>query len=470
MLSIDSAFATFWPPSGLYLAALFLAGRRRDLTTVAVAVAANFTSDALAHGRSWEATLGFCLANTAEALTAVALLRRFGVATTTAPLRFAAVLACAAGLVAPAVGATIGSAVVAVVYRQPFDTTWALWATTDALGMLLFAPPILIGTRSGNWAKLRGMPLRRAAEFCVSLGLLAAALFVVFGVVNRPLPLLVLPPLLWLALRFDVQGVPFSNLVVAVMGVAYAHQGRGPFADCASLEEQMVLSQTALSVISLSFLAMAGLVAERRQTSENLAESESRLRSLVRELETTRTELEEVNLKLRNLAQTDPLTQLLNRRGFFDEFDAELARSARHALPFSLLLLDVDNFKSFNDTFGHSAGDEVLKDVGVVLADNVRGTDVVGRYGGEEFIVLLPATDAPGAVGVAERLREAIERTPWLRRPITVSVGAATHDLTADNGLRLIEEADQGLYASKAGGRNCSTHFLETVKEELAAV
>jgi len=196
--------------------------------------------------------------------------------------------------------------------------------------------------------------------------------------------------------------------------------------------------------------------------------TETRLHEV--ELETTRALLEETTLKFRNMAHTDSLTQLQNRRGFFDEFDAELARCMRHAVPFSLLLLDVDHFKLFNDSFGHSAGDEVLKKVAAILAANVRGTDIVGRYGGEEFIVLLPTTEVEGSLGVAERLREAIEAGPWLERPITVSIGAATLDLVAENGLRLIEEADRSLYASKASGRNRTTHYLEPAVDELAAV
>jgi diguanylate cyclase (GGDEF)-like protein/PAS domain S-box-containing protein len=596
-LSISPTFATFWPPAGIYLAALLLAGRRRDPLTVAVAVAANLATNYWLFDRPLGVNFGFCFANTAQALTAVAVLRRFGISTETTPLRFVSVLACTAGLVAPAVGATVGAAVLAWGYHRPFDASWTLWATSNALGMLLFVPPVVVVFQPGLRTKCRGVPPWRVVEFCTVLSLLAVSCYHIFGVLDRPLPLVILPSLLWVALRFDVRGVPFSNLIFATTAVFFAQRGRGIFSDCSTLVEQMVCSQGALSVISLSFLAMAGLVAERRRTAEILAESELRFRLLVQEtvdyaicmldvegrvttwnvgaarmtgwdeseilggdaarfygggasaeeslrealsaaretgrhadegwrfhkagapfwasavltavydgpsgdeiskngrpekvgrelrgyslimrdrteprlreieLETTRTLLEETTLKFRNLAHTDPLTQLCNRRGFFDEFDAELARSTRHAVPFSLLLLDVDHFKSFNDTYGHSAGDEVLKEVARLLAAGVRGTDVVGRYGGEEFVVLLPATDAEGAIGVAERLRVSIACAPWLRRPITVSVGAATLDLVADNGLRLIEEADKSLYASKAAGRNRSMHFMETAGRELA--
>ncbi len=118
----------------------------------------------------------------------------------------------------------------------------------------------------------------------------------------------------------------------------------------------------------------------------------------------------------------------------------------------------MDRFKQYNDAFGHPAGDEVLRTVAHLLCDQARGTDVVVRYGGEEFAVLLPDTSADGARVVAERIRAAIENAPWTRRNVTVSVGAATRGLDMDDAGALLARADAALYHAKNSGRNRAAH------------
>ena len=126
--------------------------------------------------------------------------------------------------------------------------------------------------------------------------------------------------------------------------------------------------------------------------------------------------------------------------------------------PLSLIIFDVDRFKDYNDTFGHPAGDEVLKRLAFVLEDQGRETDFFARYGGEEFAVLLPHTDSLGATIVAERLRAAIEAASWPGWPVTASFGTATLLPAMQDEMDLIAEADRALYAAKAAGRNCSVH------------
>ncbi len=164
--------------------------------------------------------------------------------------------------------------------------------------------------------------------------------------------------------------------------------------------------------------------------------------------------LEEANAKLQALAVTDALTGANNRGAFNVRLAEEVDRATRHARPLSILLMDVDHFKAFNDTFGHPAGDDVLKEVAATLRKAARTTDFVARYGGEEFVVLLPDTDYAGAMVLAERCRRAIAGQPWDRRPVTVSVGVATLALGATDGSALVREADEALYRSKAAGRN----------------
>jgi len=169
-------------------------------------------------------------------------------------------------------------------------------------------------------------------------------------------------------------------------------------------------------------------------------------------------QLAAANDTLRNLAERDGLTGLFNRRHFDEALRAELLRNAREQRPLSLLLVDVDHFKHFNDTHGHLAGDECLCVVARCVGRCAgRPADLAARFGGEEFAVLLPCTDAPGALRVAEQVRVAVAANASENGTrVTVSVGAATlWPLPGTRPDEVIAAADGALYAAKAGGRDC---------------
>jgi diguanylate cyclase (GGDEF)-like protein len=165
------------------------------------------------------------------------------------------------------------------------------------------------------------------------------------------------------------------------------------------------------------------------------------------------------NEQLAELATVDELTGTKNRRRFREDLELLFGQADRLAAPLSLIMLDLDYFKQYNDSFGHLAGDEVLQRAGSILRTVVRRHDVAARYGGEEFVVLLPATDAAEALDVAERLRSAIASWPWPRRKVTASLGVATTRPTTKDATALVDEADHALYQSKLAGRNQVTHF-----------
>ena len=174
-------------------------------------------------------------------------------------------------------------------------------------------------------------------------------------------------------------------------------------------------------------------------------------------------ELEEALAKYRKAeheASTDMLTGLNNRRYFQDQSAREIELSKRHHRNMSVIMLDVDHFKKFNDTYGHAIGDEVLKVVGKVMHETVRLSDIACRFGGEEFVTLCPDTDSQGAAVVAERLREAIQKvelTDLEGKPIpniTASLGVSSLMPTDERVAEILERADIALYACKAGGRN----------------
>ena len=170
--------------------------------------------------------------------------------------------------------------------------------------------------------------------------------------------------------------------------------------------------------------------------------------------------LEIAHATLTDVAKRDPLTQIYNRGHLFERLEAEFGRSLRKRTPLACLLLDVDHFKRINDELGHQAGDAVLVGLGRVLKEAVRGHDFVGRYGGEEFMAVLPETDAQGALMVAERIRSELRRVRYEGiddRQVTVSVGVSVLDPETEGpaGVAgLVAAADEALYAAKHGGRD----------------
>lgn len=150
------------------------------------------------------------------------------------------------------------------------------------------------------------------------------------------------------------------------------------------------------------------------------------------------------------MAAKDGLTGLYNYRYFKGLISVEFSRIKRHGRMVSLLMVDIDNFKKYNDTYGHPAGDELLKKAAGVFRDSLREVDTICRYGGEEFAITLPETDKKGAQIVAERLRT----RAGLYMPVTVSIGIAAFPEDADNPEVLIEKADAALYQAKQTGKN----------------
>lgn len=170
------------------------------------------------------------------------------------------------------------------------------------------------------------------------------------------------------------------------------------------------------------------------------------------------TERKLAEAQLRELATTDPLTGLKNRRAFEEHLSSEFERWRRYGQPSSLILIDADHFKRLNDSFGHQAGDEVLKVIGQICLDVVRSIDTVARLGGEEFCILLPSTGVDDACAVAERIRQLAEARVIVsqehRIPFTLSFGVSEASKALHDSDKLLRAADEALYAAKEGGRN----------------
>lgn len=184
-----------------------------------------------------------------------------------------------------------------------------------------------------------------------------------------------------------------------------------------------------------------------------------RTKALQDELRMKNRQLEDLLGKVEYMAITDALTGLYNRRRFHDVLNKEFERSKRYASSCSLIMLDIDHFKRINDNYGHQTGDSVLREVSNIITRSIREIDTAARFGGEEFMVILPNTDRSNARIGAERMRMAIENFsfPEIEGGITVSIGVAgLPDEALANEDRLIRCADYALYRAKQGGRNCT--------------
>lgn len=222
--------------------------------------------------------------------------------------------------------------------------------------------------------------------------------------------------------------------------------------------------EPALVLVVESLLRQVHLAEENRALVTALSKRNRTLLDLNRELEAKiqeRThELAEANTRLSLLAVTDGLTGLFNHRHFHERLALEIARAQRSGRPVSLLMIDVDHFKAFNDAHGHPAGDEVLRRLAHVFSADRRANDVVSRYGGEEFTVILVDSGKPAAVMIADKLRRAVLEIEPVAPPLpgmprlSISVGVATYPDDAADGDPLVRAADAALYAAKRAGRN----------------
>jgi diguanylate cyclase (GGDEF)-like protein len=441
-LAIPPGYATaVWPASGIALAAVLLWGPRvwpgitagSVLVNLAVALT---TADAAFGPVSIAIAASIAAGSTVQALVCAGALRRYvGVArlfeTGPATLTFCGI-AAAACLVASTWGvATLSFA--GITSEAQFLESWQTWWLGDLIGILVFAPVFLTWRQSMQI----GGKAWRFGEMSVAFLLLALSTAIVFAVpapaggAASPLTFLPLPCLVWIAFRFRPSGVALGICLLSLIAIGATAAGAGPFGGERSGTSLLSL-QAFIGLTTIMALTLAAAVSGHRASAREL-------RSLSAEME--------------QLALTDELTGLRNRRGFLVLADQALRMARRTRARCALVYIDLDGLKRVNDTRGHAAGDALIADAAKVLGLVFRESDVVARVGGDEFAVFAVLDERDGAEALNTRLAAEIDRFNAQVAPtMRVSMSIGIEELTSHSGTpldELLSRADRAMYEKK---------------------
>ncbi|MES9837132.1 MAG: GGDEF domain-containing protein [Candidatus Thiodiazotropha sp.] len=211
---------------------------------------------------------------------------------------------------------------------------------------------------------------------------------------------------------------------------------------------------SAFVVLSVYIAMVFRVIASKALTKQLLQVRNDELNTTLDKLRETQKQLAQKNRDLATLSEIDALTQLYNRRKIDQIIEEHLMETTHLSFPLAMMLLDIDRFKHYNDRYGHQAGDDVIRTVAQVLTKSARGNDSIGRWGGEEFIIICRDTNSETALTIAERLRQAIEEAPFkIDEKVTCSFGVTSY-IVGDNADSMLKRADDALYRSKQQGRN----------------
>ena len=420
-LAYGHASATaVWPCTGIAIAALLVFGYRVWPGILIGAFLVNVTA-----AGSLATSMAIAAGNTLEGLAGCYLVNRFAhgkdaIVRAQDIFKFALL----AGMVATSVSATIGVATLAAwgfADWAEFGSMWSTWWLGDAIGAVLVTPLLLLWWEHPRLKWTRDQITELAFLF---MGLFSTA-WIVFGkpfhseLKNYPFEYLCIPFLVWAAYRFGRRKAATAMCALAAIATWGTLHGFGPFAR-ESRNTSLLLLQAFLGITAITTLALAAEVSEHRRAVE----------------------------RVRNLAVSDPLTGLANYRQLVEALETEIKRFGRNERPFVLLLLDLDGLKSINDEHGHIVGSRALCRLADMLRLYSREMDTAARYGGDEFVLILPETDAEAARLVAHRISRRLAEDGEEPR-ISVSIGMAVHPGDGETVNEILGAADRDLYREK---------------------
>jgi diguanylate cyclase (GGDEF)-like protein len=409
-----------WPCTGIALAAFLIFGYRVWPGILVGAFLANVTTVGTV-----ATSLGIALGNTLEGVVGCYLVNRFAGGQSVFQraqdiLKFGVL----AGMVSTTVSATIGVTTLALggfASWSMYASIWCTWWLGDAAGAVVVTPLLLL------WRENPRMDWTR--DQIAEIALLLLGLFftgwVVFGggfhseLKNYPLEYLCLPFPVWAAFRFGRRKAATAICLLTGIATWGTLHGFGPFSR-ESQNTSLLLLQAFVSIAAVTTLALAAEITDRKRAEE----------------------------QVRHLAVSDPLTGLANYRRLLEALDAEIKRFGRTERPFAVLLLDLDALKKINDTHGHLVGSRALCRLANVLRVHSREIDTAARYGGDEFVLLLPETESSAAHTVAQRISDRLARDAE-EPQISVSVGIALYPQDGHTIAELFEAADRALYSEK---------------------
>ena len=417
---LHASATAVWPCTGIAVAALLVFGYRVWPGILIGAFLVN-----LLEAGNVETSIGIAAGNTLEGLAGCYLVSRFAhgkeaFGRAQDIFKFALL----AGVVATAISATMGVSTLAAggfADWNEFGSIWCTWWLGDGVGAVIVTPLLLL------WRENHKLRWKREQVFEIAglfAGMVGTAWIVYGGIFhaelkNYPLEYLCIPFLIWAAFRFDRREAATAICVLAGIAAWGTVHGFGPFAR-ETHNTSLLLMQAFMGIVAITTMALSAEVSEHRRSEE----------------------------QVRSLAVSDPLTGLANYRQIVDALENEIKRYGRTERPFVLLLLDLDGLKKINDAYGHIVGSRALCRLADMLRLYSREMDTAGRYGGDEFVLILPETDAEAARLVAQRISKRLAEdgeTPKL----FVSIGTAVFPEDGETLNEILAAADRDLYREK---------------------
>ena len=425
--------AAFWPANAILVALLLADERPRWIPVLSAGFLANLAANQITRG-TLAGPMVYGATNVVEVALVVALLRRWAdddgvLQTTPAVIQFILI----AGLVAPAISGVFGSVTACYFFGEPLLKSYVSWIASDGLGLLVFTPFLLSVFQGDLLLCMQRKTWPRRFEGLGLLLLVGLVGYHVFAVAPRPILFLLFPPLMLVTFRVGHLGTKAAVMIVAIIGGVATMHGYGPVAMMTDdPAEQAHLLQAFLALLLLTCLPVAAEVTARARLAARL-------------------DAHDREMTLR--ATYDHLTGVHNRRGFEEAATSVLERSAA-----GLIVIDFDHFKSINDRWGHLVGDRALQHLAAELRVAVGDAGVIGRMGGDEFVVLVPGADRDAATDTAGHIRQRLQAAPMtIDAQSILLIGLSIGVASAQAGERLddvVQRADVALYDAKKAGRN----------------